>query len=74
LIGFAGYVCAQTAVAQHAIASIAARVRLPCMSRSLADLRAKVIRSDSAGGESRDRARLSGDGLNGRPEKVYDPS
>jgi hypothetical protein len=52
LIGFDGYVWALTTVAQHAIASIAARVRLPCMSRGLADLRAEVIRSHSAGGES----------------------
>jgi hypothetical protein len=48
LIGFDGYVCALATVAQHAIASIA-KVRLPYMSRSLADPRVEDIRSRSAG-------------------------
>jgi hypothetical protein len=49
LIGFEGYVCALATVVQHAIASIAAKVCLPCMSRSLADPRVEDIRPRSAG-------------------------
>jgi len=48
LIGFDGYVCALATVAQHATASIA-KVRLPYMSRSLADPRVEDTRSHSAG-------------------------